>query len=413
MANYFAGLRHWWNDEFGGAVQLLEKTVHGPCPAQAYFCLSDSLARLGKLPLAKHILNSIASSDAPKSQALRGQLERALSALGGDESRRAASSKNRESVSIDHLPDFSVLYLNGSFGIEEAQKAVGLVEHLLESDVGVVAIFPDRKARDSALFLPMLIGIDAFLRRYRGRIYLVGSPSTSSGPLIRRWFPAYPTFGDVSREIPRDVALKPRAAPELVFNVHRSGRAIRHSQLIRSRIRHAVIRDPAGRSWRRIVDDISGNAILVTAPETLIVPGGVRVELEIGRDVAVSPSPLAVRALSRDIWAIEPPIAWDIRPLRVGKRKSCRIDARVVSCTPGGARGVLLATVTELSLSGCILETRGNFAENESVAVVLGKPEITLAAWKIRAEKNGSIWAFYDYEPEIRARLVKSFALAR
>lgn len=404
---YYEGLWHWWNDEFGPAAEIFEKAICGDVPAEAYFRLSECLAALGKPSLAKNVLGAFISTSPDPSSLVTERARRKLKAFAeGVE----ADKKSSDAVSVDHVPDFSVLYLKRQFREEEIRHAVRQVERLLESDVGVVAVSADAACQASPFFLPLLIGVDAFLRRYRGRIYRIGP--RGPGRLLNRWFPARPTFGDVSREIPRDLSLQARAAPELAFHAHAGRRTIRHSQLIRSRLRFAVLRESGGRTWRLPVTDIGGEWIRVVAPRTTaLTPERARVELELGQDVAVSESALAIQS-SPEGWHILAPSVWNLRPLRVGKRKLCRIAARVVSCTPGGVPDIQSAEITELSLSGCVIEGADGFSAGESVATVFGKNEIALAAWKIRSEKDKSIWAFYDYEPSIRARLARAFSLS-
>jgi len=419
LASYFAGLRHWWNDAFEPAITCFEDSVRKQGPAAACFLLAQCLSRTGRSALAKNVLRSMISVDGGFEPAAVEQARRALSALGEPAGVRDAGTwvaggadpagAKKQTVVVDNLPDFSALYLTGALDMESVRRTVEHVERLLESNVGVVAVVADSKADRSPLFLPLLIGLDAFLRKFRGRIYRIGR--RRPGGWTDRWFPAHPSFAEVSREIPRDVALKPRASPEPAFHAHRRARTVRHSQLIRSRLRTSVLREPGGRVWRVAVAEITGDAILVAAPETRLVPDRVRVELEIGREAAVSRTPLAVEKSNADGWRISAPESWDLRPFRSGRRKLCRVAARLVSCTPGGAPGVVDAVVTELSFSGCILEGGGAFAENESVAVALGEEEIVLAAWKIRSVKGRSIWAFYDYGPAVRLRMAKAFAL--
>lgn len=410
--SYFDGMKFWWNDSFDEAADCLEKAISVECPVQAYFLLADSLAERGKVPLAKNILRSLMSSDSHNSPAILEKARRALSAMGDLGGAAPGPRRHgRGGVSIDNLPDFSVLYLNGRLGADEVQKAVGCVEGLLEDDVGVVAVKPDAASSRSAFFLPLLIGLDAFLRRYRGRIYRLGP--RRPGVLLNRWFAAFKNIGNVLREIPQDVALHARPAPELVFRAKSRGRQVRHSQLIRGKIPYAVLRDQGGRSWRLQVDEISGESIRLIAPKTRLAPACAKVELEVGRARAISESALAVKRLGHDRWLVLPPVAWSLRPMRVGRRRPCRIPARMVSCMPGGAPSVEAANVTDLSLSGCVLVGGNSFAENESIALILGTAvEVVVAAWKIRQAQEKSVWAFYDYESSVRGRLVKSFSLS-
>lgn len=403
---YYRGLRHWWNDEFESATENLERAVQGgDCPREAFLRLAESLIALKRISLAKNILRGVVSDGSKNGSEATEQANRMLRTMertGGPHPSKPAA------VGVDHLPDFSALYLNGRIGQDEVSHAMKAVEKLLESNVGVVVVMANAEARRSAFFLPLLIGIDAYLRRYRGRIYVVGP--ALSGRLERRWFRAYPTYGEVAREIPHDVALTPRPAPDLAFHRHPRSRTIRHSQLIRSRIRQAVLRDAARRSWRTAVSDISGEFIWVEAPRTKMVPDRVRVELELGREAAVSESPLIVQAAGPGIWRTTAPVTWNLRPLRSGRRKRCRMNVDLVSCTPGGGGQILTLPAIELSLSGCVLEGGKTFADNESVALQLPNGPL-MAAWKIRTLNERSIWSFYDYEPSVRTNLVRRFGL--
>ncbi|MBI4179497.1 PHP domain-containing protein [bacterium] len=442
VSDFFEGLRRWWNEDAQAALPFFERSVSARGPVEAYFRLADTLASAGKSKLARNVLASLASTHEKVDPALSDRARRVLAALiGANDSGAAGAVRRRGSkspalpVSIDHLPDFSALYLNGRLGPPEVRRAVELVEELLENDVGVVAVRADAPASRSACFAPLLIGLDAFLRRYRGRIYRVGSGGgqgcpvptapvseisrteispwrVGGGPLMDRWFPAFGSVGEVAATIPADLSLKSRRAPELAFRAGPAGRTVRHSQLIRARIRHAVLRDPGMRRWRLPVTDISGDGLVVRAPRTKIVPDRVQVDLELGADVARPAESLAVRVLSGNFWRIDPPETWTIRPMRHGRRKRCRTPARMISCTPGGAPGIHEGLITEISLSGCELEGGGKFAEGESAALMM-QDDLVLAVWKLRSRARKSIWAFYDYEPAVRSRLSRKFGLSR